>query len=179
MGNTPSSANPGIAPELNALPQCEIHQGDSSQFARTEPITDAGHQRRSPGDGAVSKPAAKSVNLGQADAMAQIDLTYAVINADDFTRERAQGTPGGARYDVRAPVTPQQALFGSDGERRRFDMGQAPDGRQLPNTTTQDNNAAGVPGPVDNPHPARPAVLKQPDISFLGFGPSGAWEPKK
>src|SRR5215831_4097930 len=54
QGAPRESINPALAPENNALPNPELHRGDYGQFSRTEPITDTNHQRRSPGDNAVS-----------------------------------------------------------------------------------------------------------------------------
>jgi hypothetical protein len=170
-----SSVNPGIAPENNQLPSMEIHRGDPSQFSRREPITDSGHQRRSPGDNAEARPAAKAANPnpGQADPMEQLPPEYRVVNAEDFVRESAAGSPNSSRYDIREPMTPEQALFGSDGERARADYGQAPNARQLPNTTTQDNNANARLGPRET------TLNKESGLSFMGRGQPGAWEKGK
>ena len=167
-----SSVNPGIDPVLNALPDPEIHRGDADQFTRDATYL-PGHARLSPGDGRQEgKPAAKSENPGLANPMDDPAPAPRVVRAEDFARGIGEFHDGAARTSPgnapsRAPVTPEQALFGevraNVGVPMSVDVGRMP------------NNDDHAPSHVSEPHAAEPAVTKQPGISFLGRGPSGAW----
>ncbi len=191
-----SSINLGIDPTINALPDIEIHSGSSRQFVRMDDIPGGGRARRSPGNVAEPKPAAKSQNPGQADIMEQLPPQPHPIRAEDFQRA-TQGTansatPLPAGPVVRGPVSPEDALF---GPRKRIDTGQQPDGqpvplsggrvdnrdesgprRRTPVIDTSPSVGANVVSDIaKTPEVTRPATTKQPDISFLGRGPADAW----
>lgn len=160
-------------------PDIEIHQGSSRQFARTDPVAE-GHQRRSPGDTGVAKPAPKAAQPGNADPMDDPTPRTNVVRAEDFARSFGESVPGSARPSpgnpvTRGPVTPEVALFGAQGH--RFDFGQL----TPVDVGSLENRDDSTPRPVEPSVGATQADITKATgdgISFLGRGPANAWEKK-
>ena len=98
------------------------------------------------------------------------------IRAEDFARGFSENVPGQQKPSPgppsRGPVTPEERCSVLPGA--WFDFGQLTpvDVGKLDN-----NDDAGV-YPVGSPHPAKPAVTKQPDANSP-WGPPDAWSKDK